>query len=54
MPNPRPPPLSRWPLRPTTASSPNAAERYGVRRDFPITTRELKPKVQKNLFGDVK
>lgn len=40
----------RWPLRPTTAPSPNAAERYGVRRDFPLTTRELKPKVQTKLF----
>jgi hypothetical protein len=32
--------LSRWPLRPTTAPSPNAGGMF-ERRAFPITTKEL-------------
>jgi hypothetical protein len=33
--------LSRWPLRPTTAKSPNANGMF-YERAFPLTTKELK------------
>jgi hypothetical protein len=46
------PKLSRWPLRPTTAPSPNANGPF-YKRAFPLTTKELKslqPKRQLELF----
>lgn len=45
----------RWPLRPTTAPSPNANGMF-YKRDFPLTPSELaawlarKPKVQLEMF----
>ena len=46
------PKLSRWPLRPTTAPSPNEGGPF-YKRAFPITTKELAavtPKRQQWLF----
>ena len=46
------PKLSRWPLRPTTAPSPNEGGMF-YKRAFPLTTKEMKsmePKRQQLLF----
>ncbi len=52
MPKPRKQKLSRWPLRPTTAPSPNAGGMC-YRRAFPITTKEARGMGKQLTFGSI-